>query len=112
MYHMYEQQIRGIFARWLHKTIHVPKNLRYKRHIASRLERITKKIKKSTDRKHRYGPYGDVVTAVEASSTSHGINNWENNQAVSCQYNEEDELVGIESKKKILEGWLMHEDQQ
>ncbi|KAI5324798.1 hypothetical protein L3X38_033871 [Prunus dulcis] len=31
MYHMYEQQSGGPFARWINKTIHFPKKLWYKR---------------------------------------------------------------------------------
>lgn len=39
MYHMYEQQSGGRFARFLQKTIHIPKNLWYESRIAKKLQK-------------------------------------------------------------------------
>ncbi|PQM41935.1 disease resistance protein RPM1-like [Prunus yedoensis var. nudiflora] len=45
MYHMYEQQSGGPFARWINKTIHIPKELWYKCRIANKLQEITMAIR-------------------------------------------------------------------
>ncbi|PQQ13287.1 disease resistance protein RPM1-like [Prunus yedoensis var. nudiflora] len=109
MYHVYEQQIDGRFASWIHKTIHFPKHLWYKRKIANKLQKIVMAIRAITDRNQRYGG----GAAVEGKSTSsEDIHRWVQNQAESSLYHKEDELVGIEGDKNLLMGWLMNEEQR
>ncbi|KAL6277313.1 hypothetical protein ACE6H2_020914 [Prunus campanulata] len=108
MYHMYEQQIGGGFARWIHKTIHFPKHLWYKRKIANKLQKIAMAIRAIPERNQRYGS----GAAVEGKSTSEDIRRWVHNQAESSLYHKEDELVGIEGDKNLLMGWLMNEEQR
>ncbi|ONH89672.1 hypothetical protein PRUPE_8G008500 [Prunus persica] len=142
MYHMHEQQSgvrfasllrrticfpnhwnRGRFARWLHKTIHIPKyrgrfasclhkaihipkKLWYRRQIGKKLQKITKTIKDITERNQRYD-----IDPLEGTS-SDDIKKWVKNQAESSLFIKEDELVGIEDKKQILMGWLMNGEEQ
>ncbi|CAL2267131.1 unnamed protein product [Prunus armeniaca] len=109
MYHVYEQQIGGRFARWIHKTIHFPKHLWYKRKIANKLEKMAMAIRAITERNQRYGG----GAAVEGKSTSsEDIRRWVQNQAESSLYHKEDELVGIEGDKNLLMGWLMNKEQR
>ncbi|XP_021832474.1 disease resistance protein RPM1-like [Prunus avium] len=109
MYHMYEQQIGRGFARWIHKTIHFPKHLWYKRKIANKLQKIAMAIRAITERNQRYGG----GTAVEGKSiSSEDIRRWVQNQAESSLFHKEDELVGIEGDKNLLMGWLMNEEQR
>ncbi|PQQ16608.1 disease resistance protein RPM1 [Prunus yedoensis var. nudiflora] len=105
MYHVYEQQIGGRFGRWIRKTVHFPKNLWYKRQIASKLQKIAVAIRAIPERNQRYGG----AAAVEGKSTSEDIRRWVQNQAESSLYQKEDELVGIEGDKNMLLGWLMDE---
>ncbi|CAL9001857.1 unnamed protein product [Prunus brigantina] len=108
MYHVYEQQIGGRFARWIHKTIHFPKHLWYKRKIANKLQKIVMAIRAITERNQRYGG----GAAVEGKSTSsEDICRWVQNRAESSLYHKEDELVGIEGDKNLLMGWLTNEEQ-
>ncbi|PQM33181.1 disease resistance protein RPM1 [Prunus yedoensis var. nudiflora] len=107
MYHLYEQQRGGQFARWLRKTIHFPKNLWYKRQIANKIQRISVAIRVVPERNQRYRG----GAAVEGKSTSEDIRSWVQNRAESSIYHKEDELVGIEGDKNMLMGWLMNEEQ-
>ncbi|PQQ07333.1 disease resistance protein RPM1 [Prunus yedoensis var. nudiflora] len=97
MYHLYEQQRGGQFARWLRKTIHFPKNLWYKRPIANKIQRISVAIRAIPERNQRY----QGGAAVEGKSTSEDIRSWVQNRAESSIYHKEDELVGIEGDKNI-----------
>ncbi|BFG35590.1 hypothetical protein CerSpe_218650 [Prunus speciosa] len=109
MYHVYEQQIGGRFAKWIHKTIHFPKHLWYKRKIANKLQKIVMAIRAITERNQRYGG----GAAVDGKSTSsEDIRRWVQNQAESSLYHKEDELVGIEGDKNLLMGWLTNEEQR
>ncbi|ONI02475.1 hypothetical protein PRUPE_6G200900 [Prunus persica] len=109
MYHVYEQRNGGRFARWIHKTIHFPKHLWYKRKIANKLQKIATAIRAITERNQRYGG----GAAVEGKSTSsEDIRRWVQNQGESSIYHKEDELVGIEGDKNLLMGWLMNEEQR
>ncbi|CAL8164321.1 unnamed protein product [Prunus armeniaca] len=106
MYHVYEQQIGGRFARWIHKTIQFPKHLWYKRKIANKLQNIVIAIRAIPERNQRYGG----GAAVEGKSTSsEDILRWVQNQAESSLYQKEDELFGIEGNKNMLLGWLRDE---
>ncbi|KAH0996239.1 hypothetical protein GBA52_020103 [Prunus armeniaca] len=108
MYHVYEQKIGGRFARWIHKTIHFPKHLWYKRKIANKLQKIAMAIRAIPERNQRYGR----GAAVEGKSTSEDIRRWVQNQAESSLHHKEDELVGIEGDKNLLMGWLMNKEQR
>ncbi|XP_016647383.1 PREDICTED: disease resistance protein RPM1-like, partial [Prunus mume] len=106
MYHVYEQQIGGRFARWIHKPIQFPKHLWYKRKIAKKLQKIAIAIRAIPERNQRYGG----GAAVEGKSTSsEDILRWVQNQAESSLYQKEDELVGIGGHKNMLLGWLRDE---
>ncbi|XP_008235615.1 PREDICTED: disease resistance protein RPM1-like [Prunus mume] len=105
MYHVYEQRNGRRFARWIHKTIHFPKHLWYKRRIANKLQKITMAIRAIPERNQRYRG----AAAVEVKSTSEDIRRWVQNQAESSLYHQEDELVGIEGDKNMLLRWLMDE---
>ncbi|CAL2267112.1 unnamed protein product [Prunus armeniaca] len=106
MYHVYEQQIGGRFAPWIHKTIQFPKHLWYKRKIAKKLQKIAIAIRAIPERNQRYGG----GAAVEGKSTSsEDILRWVQNQAESSLYQKDDELVGIGGHKNMLLGWLRDE---
>ncbi|ONI02470.1 hypothetical protein PRUPE_6G200400 [Prunus persica] len=105
MYRVYEQRNGGRFSRWIHKTIHFPKHLWYKRQIANKLQKIAVAIRAIPERNQRYRG----AAAVEGKSTSEDIRRWVQNQAESSLYQKEDELVGIEGDKNMLLGWLMDE---
>ncbi|XP_008245286.1 PREDICTED: disease resistance protein RPM1-like [Prunus mume] len=105
MYHVYEQRNGGRFARWIHKTIHFPKHLWYKRRIANKLQKITMAIRAIPDRNQRYRG----GAAVEGKRTSEDIRRWVQNHAESSLYQKKNQLVGIEGDKNMLLGWLMDE---
>ncbi|KAI5324824.1 hypothetical protein L3X38_033897 [Prunus dulcis] len=105
MYRVYEQRNGGRFSRWIHKTIHFPGHLWYKRQIANKLQKILVAIRAIPERNQRYRG----AAAVEGKSTSEDIRRWVQNQAESSLYQKEDELVGIEGDKNMLLGWLMDE---
>ncbi|KAL6201584.1 hypothetical protein ACLB2K_025297 [Fragaria x ananassa] len=106
MYHMYEKQIGGRLSRGLHKTIHAPSNILFRRKIAKKLQKITETIKAIPERNQRYG-FG----IAGGTSTTEDTYKWVQNQAESSFLVAEDELVGIEDKKQILMGWLMDKEQ-
>ncbi|BBH05784.1 NB-ARC domain-containing disease resistance protein [Prunus dulcis] len=85
------------FSRWIHKTIHFPGHLWYKRQIANKLQKILVAIRAIPERNQRYRG----AAAVEGKSTSEDIRRWVQNQAESSLYQKEDELVGIEGDKNI-----------
>ncbi|ONH89676.1 hypothetical protein PRUPE_8G008900 [Prunus persica] len=99
-------EFMGRFASCLHKAIHIPKKLWYRRQIGKKLQKITKTIKDITERNQRYD-----IDPLEGTS-SDDIKKWVKNQAESSLFIKEDELVGIEDKKQILMGWLMNGEQQ
>ncbi|KAL6277319.1 hypothetical protein ACE6H2_020920 [Prunus campanulata] len=109
MYHVYEQQIGGRFAKWIHKTIHFPKHLWYKRKIANKLQKIVMAIRAITERNQRYSR---GAAAEGKSTSSEDFRRWMQNQAESSLYHKEDELVGIEGDKNLLMGWLTNEEQR
>ncbi|KAM1788747.1 hypothetical protein ACFX11_038990 [Malus domestica] len=102
LYHIYDQQSATPFEKWLHKTIHIPKNLWFRHRIAKKLQKITKKIKAIPERNQRYG-----VSTIEGTS-SDSVPRWVKNKAESSLYIMEDELIGIEDKKQTLMGLLMN----
>ncbi|PRQ47615.1 putative P-loop containing nucleoside triphosphate hydrolase, leucine-rich repeat domain, L [Rosa chinensis] len=102
MYRMYEKESGGRFARFLQKTIHVPKNLWYKRRIANKLQKIIAAIKAIPERKQRYGLIGQEGTS------SDDVHKRVKTKAESSLFEKEDELVGIEGKKQMLMGWLIN----
>lgn len=110
MYHMYEQGSReGRFARWFHQTIHIPKNVWFRRKISSELKNISRMIKAIPERNQRFGVGGLQGTS---SITCDDACRWVQNRAESSLFIMEDELVGIESKKQELMDWLMNGDQE
>ncbi|KAL6206369.1 hypothetical protein ACLB2K_023617 [Fragaria x ananassa] len=54
MYHMYEKQIGGRLSRGLHKTIHAPNDILFRRSIAKKLQKITETIIAIPERNLRY----------------------------------------------------------
>ncbi|KAM2699485.1 hypothetical protein EV1_038355 [Malus domestica] len=102
LYHIYDQQSATPFEKWLHKTIHIPKNLWFRHRIAKKLQKITKTIKAIPERNQRYG-----VSTIEGTS-SDSVPRWVKNKAESSLYIMEDELIGIEDKKQTLMGLLMN----
>ncbi|KAK9922852.1 hypothetical protein M0R45_031293 [Rubus argutus] len=106
MIYIYEEKTGGRVTRWFHQTIHIPKNLWYRRQIANKFYKIKQTIKAISERNHKY----DVghVTALEGTSNSPNVQNWMQYQADASLFIKEDELVGIEPQKKILMGWLMN----
>ncbi|XP_024168325.1 disease resistance protein RPM1 [Rosa chinensis] len=106
MYHIYEKQTGGLFPRWLHKIIHIPRSLWYKRQIANKLQKTTKMIKAIPERNQRY-----AIGGVEGTTSSIDVDKWVQNQAESSLFIKEDELVGIEGNKQTIMGWLMDEEQ-
>ncbi|CAL2275835.1 unnamed protein product [Prunus armeniaca] len=109
MYHMYKRGCHdGRFARWFHQTIHIPRNVWFRRQMSKKLRKISRMIKAIPDRNQRYGVGGLEGT----SSTCDDVSKWMRNQAESSLFIKEDELVGIERKKQLLINWLMNGKQQ
>lgn len=106
IHRIYEEKSRGRVARCFHQTIHIPKNLWYRRQIANRLRKIKQTITAISERNQKYGV--DRVTALEGTSNSPNVQNWMQYGAEASLFIKEDELVGIEAHKKILMGWLMN----
>ncbi|KAK9922850.1 hypothetical protein M0R45_031291 [Rubus argutus] len=108
IYNIYEEKTGGRVTRWFHQTIHIPKNLWYRRQIANKLYKVKQTIKAISERNHKYGV--GHVTALEGTSNSPNVKNWMQYQSEASLFIKEDELVGIEAQKKILMGWLMNGD--
>ncbi|KAK9938773.1 hypothetical protein M0R45_015494 [Rubus argutus] len=86
MYHIYEQKSRG------GKTI--------------KLQNITRTIQAIPERNQRYA----TGAGGRTSTSHHDVRKWVQKSESSLLI-KEDELVGIESKKQLLMGWLMKEEQ-
>ncbi|KAF3440146.1 hypothetical protein FNV43_RR18424 [Rhamnella rubrinervis] len=105
IYHMNQQQGGGSFARFLHQTIYLPKNLYEKHRIATKLQKIIKIVEAIPERRQRY-----LVDRKEGRSYDEVSDKWVQNYAESSLFMKEEELVGIEDKRKMLMGWLMDEE--
>ncbi|KAF3440147.1 hypothetical protein FNV43_RR18425 [Rhamnella rubrinervis] len=103
MYHMNQQQGGVSFARFLHQTIYLPKNLWEKHRIATKLQKIIKIVKAIPERRQRY-----IVDRREGKRSDE--DKWVQNHGESTLFMKEEELVGIEDNKIKLMGWLMDED--
>ncbi|KAL6137764.1 hypothetical protein ACLB2K_063053 [Fragaria x ananassa] len=103
---------RGVrFARCLHQTFHIPKNLWYRRQIAKKLDNIKGTIKAISERNQKWIGLS-AVPAVEGTSSPHDhIQKWMRDQAEACLFTNEDELVGIEAPKKVLMEHLVNGQQ-
>ncbi|KAL6141038.1 hypothetical protein ACLB2K_059329 [Fragaria x ananassa] len=110
-YRIYEQKHGVRFARSLHQTFHIPKNLWYKRQIAKKLDKIKGTIKAISEMNQKWIGHG-VVPALEGTSSSHDhIQKWMRDQAEASLFTNEDDLVGIESPKKVLMEHLVNGQQ-
>ncbi|KAL6198552.1 hypothetical protein ACLB2K_028341 [Fragaria x ananassa] len=107
MYHMYEKQSGGRLFRGLHKIIHAPNDILFRRSIAKKLQKITETIKAIPERNLRYSFRLTVGTSASTEDTY----KWVQNQVESSFLITDDELVGIEKKKQILIGWLLGKEQ-
>ncbi|KAF3440149.1 hypothetical protein FNV43_RR18427 [Rhamnella rubrinervis] len=103
MYHMNQLQDEGSFARFLHQTIYLPKNLWEKHRIATKLQKIIKIVKAIPERRQRY-----IVDRREGKRSDEDKR--VQNHGESSLFMKEEELVGIEDDKIRLMGWLMDED--
>ncbi|XP_050254175.1 disease resistance protein RPM1-like [Quercus robur] len=106
MYHINSQQIGGRFAWFLHHTIYIPQTLWVRHKIASKLQKINKTIKTTSELNQKYH-----VDPIEGKS-SEDFHTWVVRHAESSLFVEEDELVGIKDKGKQLMMWLMDREQQ
>ncbi|KAF3950522.1 hypothetical protein CMV_023738 [Castanea mollissima] len=106
MYHINSQQIRGRFAWFRHHTIYIPHTLWARHKIACKLQNINKKIKTTSELKERYR--GDPIEG----KSSEDFHKWVVRHAQSSLFVKEDELVGIEDKRKQLIMRLMDREQQ
>ena len=100
MYHIRRQQLRGRFAS---QTIYFPQNLRVRQQTATRLQKINKEIRAIPEMKERY----HVDCSEGQSSGDQWVRRGESSLCVT-----EDELVGIETKRLLLMGWLMGGESQ
>uniref|UniRef100_A0A2N9GZF1 Disease resistance protein RPM1-like n=1 Tax=Fagus sylvatica TaxID=28930 RepID=A0A2N9GZF1_FAGSY len=101
MYHVNSQQIGGRFFRFLHHTIYIPQTFWVRHQIATKLQKINKKIKSIPEVNQRYG-----VGRIEGTSSKDN-QKWVVRHGESSLFLKEDELVGIENKRQFLMGWLM-----
>ncbi|XP_075638105.1 disease resistance protein RPM1-like isoform X2 [Castanea sativa] len=106
MYHINSQQIGGRFAWFLHHTIYIPQTLWVRHKIACKLQNINKTIKRTSELKERYR--GDPIEG----KSSEDFHKWVVRHAQSSLFFKEDELVGIEDKRKQLIMRLMDREQQ
>ncbi|KAK9938792.1 hypothetical protein M0R45_015512 [Rubus argutus] len=100
MYRIYEQKSGGRFGRWFQQTIQIPNNLWCRRQIASKLQKITRAIQAIPERNQRYA----TGARGRASTSHHDVRKWLQKSESSLLI-KEDELVGIERKRKLLMGW-------
>ena len=102
MYHINSQRIGGRSTRLLHHTIYFPQNLWVRYQTATKIQKINRKIKGIPERNQRYD-----IDHVGESTSSKDNSKWVVQHAESSLFFKEDELVGIEKKRKLLMGWLM-----
>ncbi|KAK4570713.1 hypothetical protein RGQ29_029526 [Quercus rubra] len=96
MYHMNRQRIGGRSSWILHHTIYFPKNLWVRHQTATKIQNINGKIKGAIpERKQRYE--GTSSKDNQKRVVRH---------AESSLFLKEDELVGIEKKRKSIMDWL------
>jgi disease resistance protein RPM1 len=74
--------------------------------IATKLQKINKKIKAIPEMNQRYG-----VDRIEGTSSKDN-HKWVVRHGESSLFFKEDELVGIENKRQLLMGWLMDGEPQ
>uniref|UniRef100_A0A2N9I7S4 NB-ARC domain-containing protein n=1 Tax=Fagus sylvatica TaxID=28930 RepID=A0A2N9I7S4_FAGSY len=101
IYHINSQRIGGRFVWFLHHTIYIPQTVWVRHQIATKLQKINKKIKSIPEVNQRYG-----VGRIEGTSSKDN-QKWVVRHGESSLFLKEDELVGIENKRQILMGWLM-----
>uniref|UniRef100_A0A2N9GRE3 Uncharacterized protein n=1 Tax=Fagus sylvatica TaxID=28930 RepID=A0A2N9GRE3_FAGSY len=101
MYHIHGQRIGGQFDMFLHHTIYIPRSLWVRHQIATKLQKINKKIKIISEVNQRYG-----VDRIE-STNSKDNHKWVVRRGESSLFLIEDELVGIENKRQPIMEWLM-----
>ena len=101
MYHINSQRIGGQFDMFLHHTIYIPHSLWVRHQIATKLQKINKKIKTIPKVNRRYG-----VDCIE-SANSKDNHKWVMRRGESSLFFTEDELVGIENKRQPIMEWLM-----
>ncbi|CAK9138804.1 unnamed protein product [Ilex paraguariensis] len=106
MYHMNKQHNGDKFSRLLYQTICLPKNLWVKHRIATKLQKIKRKIKFTYERRKRL-----AIEQIEGTS-SIDVQKTLFNYAESSFFIKEDKLVGIEDDNKLLVKWLTDEEQQ
>ncbi|KAM3681571.1 hypothetical protein ACJW31_12G007000 [Castanea mollissima] len=102
MYHMNRQRIGGQYSWILHHSIYFPKNLWVRSQTATKIQKINGKIKGAIlERNQRYG-----IDRIEGTSSKDN-QKWVVRHAESSLFFKEDELVGIEKKRKLIMDWLM-----
>ena len=101
MYHMNSQRIGGRSSWILHHTIYFPKNMCVRYQTATKIQKIYRKIKDIPERNQRYG-----IDHIGGTGFADNYK-WVVQHAESSLFVKEDELVGIEKKRKLLMGWLM-----
>ncbi|XP_050253664.1 disease resistance protein RPM1-like [Quercus robur] len=102
MYHINRQRIGGRSSWILHHTIYFPKNLWVRRQTATKIQKVNGKIKGAIpERKQRYG-----IDHIEGTSSKDNQKRVVRH-AESSLFFTEDELVGIEKKRKSIMDWLM-----
>ncbi|KAF8394085.1 hypothetical protein HHK36_020290 [Tetracentron sinense] len=103
-YYMDSRQKRGGFRGFLHKTIHLPKNIWVNRQIATKLQEINTNIIAISERSKRYG-----FDRIEEGADSHEALGRVRNHGESSLFIEDDDLVGIEQESDLLLKWLTDE---
>ncbi|KAM4078024.1 hypothetical protein ACB094_09G004400 [Castanea mollissima] len=106
MYHINSQQIGGRFAWFLQHTIYIPQTLWERHKIACKLQNINKTIKTTSELNERYRGHPIV------GKSSEDFHKRVVRHAQTPLFVKEDELVGIEDKRKQLIMRLMDREQQ
>ncbi|KAI8025238.1 Disease resistance protein RPM1 [Camellia lanceoleosa] len=107
MYYMNKQKVFGKFTRFLRQIVYAPKNLWVRHQIATKLQKINSMIKAIPERNQRYG----VDRVGESSSSSHHHQRRLPNLSESSLFFKDDDIVGIEDRKKQLLDWLVDKEE-
>ncbi|XP_048323632.2 disease resistance protein RPM1-like [Ziziphus jujuba] len=102
-FHLAQNRRRGGFIGSLYKRARCIITIKARHRIASQIQHIKVEVGQIENRRENYG-----IDSMEVGSTTTSAASW-NNSRQRAIYLEEDEVVGIESPRAELIGWLLDE---
>lgn len=100
-YQTNKQASWGPFTRAFRQTLRFPQNIWERHRIATKLQKISKRIKDIPERNQRYG-----TERIEGSTSHHDLNRVKF-YPESSLFLKDDDLVGITDARNKLVGWLL-----